>query len=110
MEMTAVEALDEEQVKVLSSDQNTMGWRYVQKVGGPGAELSQPVLFPMRCELDSAWTGRGTLQWTELTPDQHPRQWFIIKALADLPMIEMGSVMMGKGRQFLFDGKARVLK
>jgi len=36
MEMTAAEPLDEQQVKALSSDQKTLGWRYVKKVGGPG--------------------------------------------------------------------------
>jgi hypothetical protein len=38
------------------------GWRYVPKVGGPGADLSQPILFPMRLETESAWAGSGTSQ------------------------------------------------
>jgi acetoacetate decarboxylase len=41
----------------------------------------------MRCEAKAAWMGRGAVQWTELTWEQNPMQWQIIKALADLPLI-----------------------
>jgi acetoacetate decarboxylase len=110
MEMTDPQPVDEQQVKSFPTDVNSFGWRYVPKMGGPGAELSQPTLFPMRCETDSAWTGRGTVQWTELTWEQNPMQCHIIKALAELPMIKMAPVTMMKGRMVLMDSRGRVLK
>ncbi len=110
LEMTGAEPMDEQQVKALPSHLNSLGWRYLSKMGGCGAEVSQPVVYPMRMETDSAWTGRGTLQWTELTWEQNPTQWLCIKALAELPMIEMAPATMMKGRQILIDAKGRVLK
>lgn len=110
LEMTGPQPMDEQQVKALPTDVNSMGWRYVQKLGGPGAEVSQPTLFPMRSETNSAWTGSGTLQWTELTWEQNPMQFQIIKALAGLPVIEMAPVMMMKGRMVMVDARGRVLE
>ncbi len=57
LEMTGAEPMPGEQVKTFHLDVNSMGWRYVPKVGAPGADLSQPVLFPMRSEPDAAWGG-----------------------------------------------------
>lgn len=110
MEMTALQPMDEQQVKTLQTDVNSLGWRYVQKLGGPGAELSQPTLYPMRAETDSAWTGSGKLQWTELTWEQNPMQFHIIKALAGLPAIDMAPVTMTQGRMILLDARACVLE
>lgn len=110
MEMIRQDPLSEPQVKALRCDVNAVGWRYVPKLGGPGAEVSQPILYPMRSEPDCAWMGCGKIEWTELKPEQNPLQWPIIKALAALPIIEMAPVMMTKGRQFLMDVRGRVLK
>ena len=89
---------------------NLFGWRYIPKVGGPGAELSQPILYPQGFEVDSAWTGSGTVQWTKLRPEQNPTQWHIIKALAELPIIEMAPVLMYKGVAILKPSQGRVLE
>ena len=86
------------------------GWRYIPRVGGPGADLSQPILYPQNFELDRAWMGRGTVYWTQLKPEQNPSQWHIIKALAELPVIEMAPVTMFKGLLILKPAQARVLK
>lgn len=110
MEMARQGAVDELQVKALQADVNCLGWRYLQKLGGPGAEVSQPTLYPMRWEPRSAWRGHGTIQWTQLKWEQNPMQWWIIKALAELPMIKMAPVMMTTGRMVLIDPRARVLK
>jgi acetoacetate decarboxylase len=109
LEMTGPKPLDEEQVKALHSDVNSFGWRYVPKVGGPGADLSQPILFPMRSEPSAAWLGSGTVKWTELTWDQSPMQWHIIMALAGLPIMEMAPVMMTQGCANLMEARGRVL-
>jgi hypothetical protein len=41
---------------------NSIGWRYIPKVGAPGAELSQFILYPMSQELESAQAGNGSLK------------------------------------------------
>jgi len=110
MEMTEPKPVDKQPVETFATDLNSFGWRYVPKVGSPGAELSQPILFPMRWEPSSAWRGRGRVQWTELKWEENPMQWHIIKALAGLPMIETAPVMLMKGRSILMESRGRVLR
>ncbi len=113
LEMTGaqpVEGQELAQLKAQTAVRNLFGWRYIPKVGGPGAELSQPVLYPQRSELKSAWRGRGTVQWTQLKPEQNPNQWHIIKALSELPMREMAPVLLSKAVAILKPAQARVLE
>ena len=110
LEMTDPQPMDQQQVEALAGDVNSLGWRYIPKVGGPGADLSQPILFPMRSEPHSAWMGRGAVQWTPLTWEQNPTQHHIIKALAELPIIEMSPVLMTRGRMHLMEARGRVLQ
>jgi hypothetical protein len=89
---------------------NALGWRYIPKVGGPGADLSQPILYPQGAEIHSAWTGNGTVKWTQLSWEQNPGQWHIIKALAELPILEMAPAIMSKGIVILKPSKGFVLE
>jgi hypothetical protein len=89
---------------------NTLHWRYIPKVGGLGADLSQPILFPQRAEARSARQGNGTVQWTILKHEQCPMQAHIIKALAELPLREAPTVTMTQGAVFLMAPLARVLE
>ncbi len=98
------------EMKVLFAETKPFGWRYIPKVGGPGADLSQPILYPQGFEVNSAWMGRGTVRWTGLKPEHNPMQWHIIKALAELPMIEMAPVTIVNGVLILKPAQARVLK
>jgi hypothetical protein len=80
---------------------NTIGWRYIPKVGKPGAELSQFILYPQGVEIDTAFTGKGSLKWIEQTPMQYGSQFHIANHIAGLPVKKiLGS--------FLFHGSARL--
>lgn len=94
----------------LPVDRALFGWRYIPKVGGPGADLSQPILYPQSTEINSAWVGQGAVQWTQLTWEQSPSQWHIIKALAELPVIELAPVTMVQGVAYLKSSQSRVLE
>jgi acetoacetate decarboxylase len=98
------------EMKAHPIDKVLLGWRYIPKIGGPGADLSQPTLYPQSLEVDSAWTGKGVVEWTQLRPAYSPQQWHIIKALAELPIIELTPAMMLKGIATLKSTQARVLK
>jgi acetoacetate decarboxylase len=98
------------ELKASSSTINTLGWRYIPKVGGPGADLSQPILYPQSAEIHNAWIGSGIVKWTQLSWEQNPGQWHIIKALAELPMLETTPTIMTKGVTILKSNNARVLE
>lgn len=89
---------------------NALHWRYIPKVGAPGADISQPVLYPQRAETEHAWHGSGVVQWAIPSYEQNPGQVHVIKALAELPQIEMLPVTMTKGKAFLMPSQARVLE
>ncbi|MCQ8894221.1 MAG: acetoacetate decarboxylase family protein [Methanolinea sp.] len=88
---------------------DVIGWRYIPKVGAPGADLSQFIYFPQWMGLEKAWTGTGTFRWTELTPMQNPRQHHIIRALASLPVKRMKQSVLAEGETILDTPNSRLL-
>ena len=111
LEMTVAGLMDDARMAHLrNAPVNALHWRYIPKVGGPGADLSQPVLFPQRLEAEHGWQGSGTVQWTVLHYEQCPTQAHIIKALADLPVRGTPTVTMTQGKVFLMASQARVLE
>ena len=92
------------------SSVNTIGWRYIPKVGAPGAELSQFVLYPQGMKVESAVLGTGCLKWTELTPMQNPAQYYIINSLAALPVEKITQSVLFEGEAFLHPTGAKVIE
>jgi len=105
-----VPVAEQELARMKTVPMDAIGWRYIPKVGGPGADLSQPIFFPQECEVARAWIGKGSVQWSELSWRQNPSQAHIINALARLPMLEAGPAMMLEGALILKSPMARVLE
>lgn len=111
LEMTVTGPMDEAGTALRRNmPVNCLNWRYIPKVGGPGADLSQPVLFPQRIEARSVWLGDGTVQWISPRYEECPMQAHIIRALAELPMLEMSPTVMTQGAIYLMSPLARVLE
>ncbi|WP_373839595.1 acetoacetate decarboxylase family protein [Methanospirillum sp.] len=89
---------------------DNIGWRYIPKVGAPGADLSQFIYFPQWLEVEKVYAGKGTFQWTELSQMQNPRQYHIIKALASLPVKKVIYSALAEGEIFLDTSMSRVLE
>jgi len=79
-----------------------MGWRYLPRVGGFGAAISQPTTFPSESVYTGAWIGEGSLEWNHLTWEQNPTQCHIVNALSDLPILEYLPAMVTTGSTNLF--------
>jgi acetoacetate decarboxylase len=101
---------DLERAKLQLRSLDLIGWRYIPKVGAPGADLSQLIHFPQWMEVKKAYTGKGTLQWTELSVMQNPRQHHIIKAIASLPVKKIVHSVLAEGEVILDTTQARVLE
>ena len=97
-------------VKALSSSVNTIGWRYIPKVGVPGAELSQFILYPQGMNVEKAYVGNASLKWTEVTPMQNPSQFYIINSLAKLPIKKVNDGLLSEGVAILRAFGARIIK
>jgi acetoacetate decarboxylase len=89
---------------------NNIGWRYIPKVGGPGADLSQFILYPQGVDVEGAQIGKGSLKWTEMTPMQNPSQWWMINSLASLPIKKVNLAIMSEGTATLRAMAARVIE
>lgn len=89
---------------------NTIGWRYIPKIGAPGAELSQFILYPQSIEVESAEMGKGILKWTELTPMQNPSQYYIVNSLASLPIKKVNLAVLMNGSAELHAMGAKIIE
>ncbi|PKG31155.1 acetoacetate decarboxylase family protein, partial [Methanoregula sp.] len=101
----ALDAAREQQKSI-----NTIGWRYIPKVGKPGAELSQFILFPQGVDIDTAFTGTGSLKWIEQTPMQYGYQFWVANQIAALPMKKITNAILFHGSARLHSTGARVLE
>jgi len=101
---------DLDQVKSQFLTMNTLGWRYIPKVGAPGAELSQFIHYPQSVEVETAKAGKGSLKWTELTPMQNPSQYYIINSLASLPIKKINQAILTIGKASLHAMGAKVIE
>nr|WP_282730817.1 acetoacetate decarboxylase family protein [Methanobacterium alcaliphilum] len=113
MDFEATDVIEGDDLELLKSEfktMNTLGWRYIPKVGAPGADLSQFVLYPQGLELEKAQIGQGDLKWTELTPMQNPVQSHIINSLAALPNKKIIQSVLIEGRAILRAMASRVIE
>jgi len=88
--------------KAQEGKDHPMGWRYLPRVGGFGAAISQPTTFPSESVYTGAWIGEGSIEWNQLTWEQNPTQCHIVNALADLPVLEYLPAMVTTGSTNLF--------
>ncbi|HOR42596.1 MAG TPA: acetoacetate decarboxylase family protein [Atribacterota bacterium] len=105
------EELSKEDVEELNKNSkiNLFGWRYLPNLGKGGAALSQATLYPQESFVKQVWTGEGSLVWNELKPEEHPLQWYIIKALAGLPIVKYLYAIKAKASAQLNVGDSKIL-
>jgi acetoacetate decarboxylase len=95
-----LQPLPQDQVKEIekaSREGNWMGWKYIPKPSGSGADLSYATLFPTNPTFNSGWIGNGEVKWNRLTWEQNPTQFHIVNALERLPILEYRSASVLKG-------------
>jgi len=86
-----------EEMRKAAEKSHWMGWKYIPKIGEPGAAVSHATLFPTAGVTTEAWLGKGEVKWQHLTWEQNPTQFHIVNALADLPIIEYRIALVLKG-------------
>ena len=76
---------------------NPMGWRYLPGVGGFGTAVDEPTTFPSTNHFTEALVGSGEIVWHTLTWEQNPTQYWVVNALADLPILERRPALVTRG-------------
>jgi hypothetical protein len=87
-----------------------MGWRYVPRIGEPGAALSEATCIPTGGSPREVWAGRGEVEWHRSTWERNPTQWHIMNALADLPILEYRWATVSQGGSTLADAHKKPLR
>jgi len=89
-----------------------MGCRYIPKSNHVGADINQPVFFPLDRNIKKVWVGQGEVVWQHLTWEQNPTQYHVVNALADLPILEYLPALITKENSNLLipDKPRRVLR
>jgi 3-hydroxybutyryl-CoA dehydrogenase len=105
------EEIEAAQKASLEGRDHPMAWRYLPRVGGFGATVSEPTTFPSESVYTGLWIGEGIIEWNHLSWEQNPTQCHIVNGLADLPVLEYLPAMVTTGSSNLFvpDRMPRVL-
>lgn len=111
MGLTGARPADADEVALLQvglERVNWFGWRYIPRVGEPGAAVSEPVVCPQDFTVHQAWFGQPALEW--LPPDwqRNTTQAHIIAGLARLPNLGFGGAVMTRSETLLRADLARV--
>ena len=101
---------DLDAARVLCKSANVIGWRWIPKVGKPGAELSQFILYPQGLDIDTGFVGRVSMRWIEQSPMQYGFQFWIVNQLAALPIKKVFDAYLFHGGSRLNPLGARVLE
>jgi acetoacetate decarboxylase len=79
-----------------------MGWKYIPRIDGPGADVSYPTLIESGGTVKEAWVGNGALKLRKTSPKLDATQAHIINAIAELKIkeylwatITRGSITLG---------------
>jgi acetoacetate decarboxylase len=111
LELELDKDLTPEQLSEMSQNSrvNQFGWRYIPRIGSPGAALSHATLYPAEATCHSGSTGSGRLVWTQADPLYNPIMAPIVNALVDLPILEYRDCRFTKGVANLRQDLARDL-
>ena len=97
--------------KAQEGKDNPMAWRFMPGIGGFGASVNEMTTFPSESIYTGAWIGEGKVEWNRLTWEENPTQYYIVNALADLPILEYrpAFVTTGSSNLIVADKPSRVL-
>ncbi|BBF43762.1 acetoacetate decarboxylase [Lachnospiraceae bacterium KM106-2] len=76
---------------------NAIGIRYTPKIGAPGADLIQTIVYPQTIIPYEIYTGTGSIEWTMLPFYQGLVHSRIIEQLSHIPCISMSAPTFTKG-------------
>lgn len=113
VELADLQPYNEEQVKQFQESArrgNWMGWRYIPRIGGPGAEISQATVFPSSSEYRSVDSAKGTVRFFPSNFAENPTQYRLINLLCELKALEYRWAFRTQGAIRLLPGQVRVLR
>jgi hypothetical protein len=87
-----------------------MGYKYIPRIAGGGADLEYATVFPTEQIYDRAETGSGRIRFFPSTFERNPTHWQVVNLLCLLEPLEYRSAVLTHGKTRLFAGRARALR
>lgn len=113
LEVHDLEALPEAGVREFearSRGGNWMGYKYIPRIGEPGADVAYATVFPSRSEYEKVEAGAGSVRFFSSTFTDNPTQFQVVNLLCELEPLEYRAAFRTQGRNQLLPGKARALR
>ena len=87
-----------------------MGYKYIPRIAGGGADLEYATVFPTEQVYDRAEIGSGRVRFFPSTFERNPTHWQVVNLLCQLEPLEYRSAVLTHGKTRLFAGRARALR
>lgn len=89
---------------------NWMGYKYIPRIGAPGADVAYATLFPSEQLYESASRGQGEVRFFPSSFENNPTQFQAVNLLCALEPLEYRGALLTRGKMRLFSGRARALR
>jgi hypothetical protein len=87
-----------------------MGYKYIPRIAGGGADLEYATVFPTEQVYDRAEIGNGRVRFFASAFERNPTHWQVVNLLCELEPLEYRSAVLTHGKTRLFAGRARALR
>jgi hypothetical protein len=87
-----------------------MGYKYIPRIAGGGADLEYATVFPTEQVYDRVEAGIGRVRFFPSTFERNPTHWQVVNLLCQLEPLEVRSAFLTHGKTRLFAGRARALR
>jgi hypothetical protein len=87
-----------------------MGYKYIPRIAGGGADLEYATVFPTEQVYDRVEIGSGRVRFFPSTFERNPTHWQVVNLLCQLEPLEYRSAVLTHGKTRLFAGRARALR
>jgi hypothetical protein len=87
-----------------------MGYKYIPRVAGGGADVEYATVFPTEQTYDRVEAGTGKVRFFPSSFERNPTHWQVVNLLCELEPLEMRQALLTHGKTRLFAGRARALR
>jgi hypothetical protein len=113
LEIEGLEPLAEAELRAMEERSRAgswMGYKYIPRIAGGGADLEYATVFPTEQVYDRAERGAGRVRFFPSSFERNPTHWQVVNLLCRLEPLEYRSALLTHGKTRLFAGRARALR
>jgi hypothetical protein len=113
LEVRGLRALEPSEVRAMEERSRAgswMGYKYIPRIAGAGADLEYATVFPTEQTYDRVESGTGSVRFFPSSFERNPTHWQVVNLLCQLEPLEVRWAFLTHGKTRLFAGRARALR